>query len=113
MDILTDVLHRVRLNGTLLFHYELGCPWSLALPRFPDAVFHYLSRGSAIVALEDGPTLQMADGDFVLITRGEPARKHLADGLRQMSRVTGATSEMGHVQTKTAVVLWVRSSPNC
>jgi AraC-like DNA-binding protein len=72
MDILTHVLDRVRLNGTLLFHYELGCPWSLALPRFPDAVFHYLSRGSAIVALEDGRTLPMADGDFVLIARGEP-----------------------------------------
>jgi hypothetical protein len=31
-----------------------------------------ISAGSAIVALEDGPTLQMADGDFVLIARGEP-----------------------------------------
>ena len=50
MDILADVLDRVRLSGTLLFHYELGRPWSVALPRFPDAVFHYLSRGSAIVA---------------------------------------------------------------
>src|ERR1700724_462389 len=47
MDILTDVLDRVRLKGTLLFHYELSRPWSLALPQFPDAVFHYLSRGSA------------------------------------------------------------------
>jgi hypothetical protein len=26
MDFLTDVLDRVRLNGTLLFHYEFGCP---------------------------------------------------------------------------------------
>ena len=72
MDILTDVLDRVRLNGTLLFHYELGRPWSLALPQFPDAVFHYLSRGSANVALRDGPTIHMAAGDFVLIARGEP-----------------------------------------
>jgi len=72
VDILTDVLRRVRLNGTLLFHYELGCPWSLELPQFPDAVFHYLSRGSAIAAFEDGSTVQMADGDFVLISRGEP-----------------------------------------
>jgi hypothetical protein len=33
MDFLTDVLDRVRLNGTLLFQYEFGCPWSLALPQ--------------------------------------------------------------------------------
>jgi AraC-like DNA-binding protein len=72
MDILTDVLRRVRLNGTLLYHYELGCPWSVALPRFRDAVFHYLSRGSAILRLEDGSTLQLAEGDLVLVARGEP-----------------------------------------
>jgi AraC-like DNA-binding protein len=71
MDILTNVLNRVRLSGTLLFHYELGRPWSLALPEFPDAVFHYLSRGSAIVVLQDGRTFRMAGGDFVVITHGD------------------------------------------
>jgi hypothetical protein len=72
MDILTDVLDRVRMKGTVLFHSEFGHPWSVALPRSPDAIFHYLSRGSASIALEDGPTIQMAEGDFVLIVRGEP-----------------------------------------
>src|SRR5258708_40149890 len=69
VDILTDVLERVRLKGTLLFHYEFGRPWSVALPQSPDAIFHYLSRGSAGIALEDGPMIQMAEGDFVLIAR--------------------------------------------
>ena len=72
MDILTDVLDRVRLKGTVLFHYEFGSPWSVALPRSPDAIFHYLSRGSAGIALEDGPTIQMAEGDFILVVCGEP-----------------------------------------
>src|SRR5215468_5151082 len=72
MDILTDVLDRVRLSGTLLFHYELGCPWNLALPAFPDAVFHYLSRGSATLTLRQGQKVRMTEGDFVLVTRGEP-----------------------------------------
>jgi AraC-like DNA-binding protein len=72
MDILSDVLDQTRLGGTLLFHYELGRPWSVALPPVPDAIFHYLIRGSAIVALEDGQELRMTEGDFVLITRGEP-----------------------------------------
>jgi AraC-like DNA-binding protein len=71
MDILAEVLDRVRLGGTLLFHYELGHPWSLALPACPDAVFHYLSRGSATLALEQGQKLRMNGGDFVVITRGE------------------------------------------
>jgi len=72
MDILAEALDRVRLGGTLLFHYELGRPWSLALPAFPDAVFHYLSRGSATLALQQGRKLCMTEGDFVLVTRGEP-----------------------------------------
>jgi AraC-like DNA-binding protein len=72
MDILTDVLDRFRLKGTVLFHYEFGRPWSVALPRSPDAIFHYLSRGSASIALEDESTTQMAEGDFVLIVHGQP-----------------------------------------
>jgi len=72
VDILTDVLDRVRLKGTVLFHYEFGRPWTVALPRSPDAIFHYLSEGSASIALEDGPMIQMAEGDFVLVVRGEP-----------------------------------------
>ena len=74
MDILAEVLNRVRLGGTLLFHFELGDPWSLALPQRPYALFHYLSRGSAsaTLAFEQGRELRMSPGDFVVISRGEP-----------------------------------------
>jgi AraC-like DNA-binding protein len=72
MDILTQVLDRVRLGGTLLFHFELGHPWHLELPARPYALFHYLSQGSATLALEQGEEIQITGGDFVVITRGEP-----------------------------------------
>lgn len=72
MDILAEVLDRVRLGGTLLFHFELGHPWGLALPQRPHALFHYLSRGSATLVLEDGREVRMTAGDFVVISRGEP-----------------------------------------
>jgi AraC-like DNA-binding protein len=72
MDILAQVLDRVRLGGTLLFHFELGHPWNLALPERPYALFHYLSRGSATLALERGEELRLSEGDFVVVTRGEP-----------------------------------------
>ena len=70
MDILDEVLARVRLGGTLLYHYEMTTPWSVAVPAMPDAVFHYLSRGTALVTL-DGQELHIKEGDFVLVTRGE------------------------------------------
>ena len=72
MDILGQVLDRVRLGGTLLFHFELGHPWNVALPARPYALFHYLSRGSATLALEQGQELHLSEGDFVVVTRGEP-----------------------------------------
>lgn len=72
MDILAQVLDRVRLGGTLLFHFELGHPWHLELPARPYALFHYLSKGSATLALEQGQAIQMTEGDFVVVTRGEP-----------------------------------------
>jgi AraC-like DNA-binding protein len=72
MDVVAEVLDRVRFGGTLLFHFELGHPWSLGLPARPYALFHYLSRGSATLALERGRDLPMREGDFVVVTRGEP-----------------------------------------
>src|SRR6267142_3530840 len=65
MDILAQVLDRVRLGGSLLFHFELGHPWHLELPARPYALFHYLSQGSATLALGQGQEIQMTEGDFV------------------------------------------------
>ena len=42
------------------------------MPARPYALFHYLSRGSATLALEQGQEFRMTEGDFVVITRGEP-----------------------------------------
>jgi AraC-like DNA-binding protein len=72
VDILAAALARLRFSGTLLFHYELCRPWGLSLPQFPDAVFHYLSRGSATVALPGGPKRNLKAGDLIVLARGEP-----------------------------------------
>jgi AraC-like DNA-binding protein len=84
MDLLAQMLDRVRLGGTLLFHFELGHPWNLALPARPYALFHYLSRGSATLALEQRSELQMTEGDLVVVTRGDP---HLIYSDRQTTPV--------------------------
>jgi AraC-like DNA-binding protein len=72
MDILAEMLDRIRLGGSLLFHFEFGHPWNVALPERPYALFHYLSRGAATLELEQGGELRMTAGDLVVITRGEP-----------------------------------------
>lgn len=72
MDILADILNRVRLGGTLLYHFELGRPWGVTLPQRPYALFHYLGRGAATLTLDQGREFHMTAGDFVVISRGEP-----------------------------------------
>jgi len=72
MDILAQVLDRIRLSGTLLFHFELGHPWHIELPARPYALFHYLSQGSATLVVGQEQEIQMTGGDFVVVTRGEP-----------------------------------------
>lgn len=85
MDMLAQVLDRVRLGGTLLFHFELGHPWNLALPQRPYAMFHYLSSGSATLALGKGQELLMTAGDCVVISRGEPHKIYSDRGTRSFS----------------------------
>ena len=51
------------------------------MPARPYALFHYLSRGSATLALEQGRDLELTEGDFVVVTRGEP---HLIYSDRRM-----------------------------
>src|ERR1044072_576868 len=72
MDMLAQLLDRVRLGGTLLFHFEVGHPWHLEVSARPYAPFHYISRGSATLALEQQQDMQLTEGDLVVITRGEP-----------------------------------------
>src|ERR1700735_188032 len=101
MDILAEVLARVRLGGTLLFRFELGHPWSLALPERPYALFHYLCRGAATLVLEQGQKFSLTKGDFVVVTRGEPHliysdRRTKPLRLRDLDRSPGHLTSVRH-----------------
>ncbi|MBW7971254.1 AraC family transcriptional regulator [Bradyrhizobium sp. BR 10289] len=100
MDILAQVLDRIRLGGTLLYHFELGHPWHLELPARPYALFHYLSEGTATLALAQGPEIQMTAGDFVVITRGEPHVFYSDRGAEplQIKDIDRASSRFGVVR---------------
>ena len=93
MDILAQVLDRVRLGGTLLFHFELGHPWNLALPERPYALFHYLSRGSATLArvlFEDmTPAADTTPADPSSAVREEGAGRPTKRERRDIDRLLG------------------------
>lgn len=108
MDVLSEVLRVVRLQGALFYNAEFSSPWSVyaassyALARYfaaeaePVVVYHLLTEGRASVRLDDGSRLALEAGDIVMLPHGDrhvvengPACKtvddshHLADVLSQ------------------------------
>src|ERR1044071_7259058 len=71
MDVLSEVLRVVKLEGVLFFHGEFSEPWcvttrprTLAQYLSPDAgqviVYHFLTEGHAFAELPDGRRVEVA-----------------------------------------------------
>lgn len=77
MDVLSDILSLLKLQGTLYFTTEFRPPWGVRVPAFGNvARFHLTLRGRCWVAVEGGsegeapePVLLEA-GDLVLVPHG-------------------------------------------
>jgi len=84
MDVLSEVLRVVKLQGALFYNGEFSSPWSIratstqALARHfaPRAdhviVYHLLTEGRACVRLEDGQSVVLKAGDIVMLPHGDP-----------------------------------------
>jgi len=84
MDVLSEVLKVVKLQGALFYNGEFSSPWcviatsSRALARqfAPEAehviMFHLLTEGCAFVRLESGERETLNAGDLVMIPHGDP-----------------------------------------
>ena len=84
MDVLSEVLKVVRLQGALFYNGEFSSPWcvnassarALARQFAPGAehviMFHLLTEGRAFVRLESGEREDLAAGDLVTIPHGTP-----------------------------------------
>ena len=111
MDVISEVLRVVRLEGALFFNAEFSAPWCVSEPQStakirhlaPRAghliIYHFLTEGHAYARLQDGRREELTAGDIVIFPHGDPhflgngshARpvdslsafaKHLADGLK-------------------------------
>lgn len=84
MDVLSQVLQVVRLEGALFFNAEFSAPWCVSSPQStniaplvsPDArhliIYHYLIEGLAYARLKDGPREDLTAGDIVMFPHGDP-----------------------------------------
>jgi AraC-like DNA-binding protein len=73
MDVLTDVLNTLELNGWLSSRRELTPPWRYDFAATKDSMFHVLSSGGAYLQVEgETETIRLEDGDVVLFPMGHP-----------------------------------------
>ncbi len=83
MDVLSEVLKVVKLQGALFYNGEFSSPWSVratparALARYFASgaehviVYHLLTEGRASVSLENGDRVTLDAGDIVMIPHGD------------------------------------------
>jgi AraC-like DNA-binding protein len=84
MDVLSEVLKVVKLQGAMFYNGEFSSPWSVsaasshALARYFETgvehviVYHFLTEGRASVRLEDGEHISLTAGDIVMLPHGDP-----------------------------------------
>jgi len=83
MDVLSEVLRVVRLEGALFFNGEFSAPWCLSEPRStaiapyfsPEAghliLYHFLTEGHAYARLLEGGREELTAGDVVIFPHGD------------------------------------------
>jgi AraC-like DNA-binding protein len=85
MDVLSEVLKAVKLDGALFYNAEYSAPWCFQAPAssivapylFPEPkhviIFHLLTEGCGYAHVEgDGRPLRLSAGDIVIFPHGDP-----------------------------------------
>lgn len=72
MDLLSDILSRLQVEGTLYFRTSFTSPWSIRVPSFQNvARFHFAHKGSCFVRVENSSdAVLLEQGDLIIIPRG-------------------------------------------
>ena len=68
-DVIADVLHGLRVEGSCYCRTELSAPWGLDFERCPGVSFHFVAAGHCWFAL-DGRATRLDRGDLVVLPHG-------------------------------------------
>ncbi|MGR3322608.1 MAG: AraC family transcriptional regulator [Pseudooceanicola sp.] len=72
LDLLSDILTRLSLRGTLYFRTSFTEPWGVRVPAFRDvARFHFAHRGEVLVRVEgQSRAVHLSQGDLIIVPHG-------------------------------------------
>jgi AraC-like DNA-binding protein len=83
MDVLSEVLKAVKLQGAVFYHAEFSAPWSFYAPPSKTVachvasaashliIYHFLTSGRASARLVNGDRVALAAGDIVIFPHGD------------------------------------------
>jgi AraC-like DNA-binding protein len=82
MDVLSELLKVVKLQGALFYNGEFSSPWSLCSPASSVVaphlapaghviIYHLLTEGRALARLADGERITLNAGDVVIFPHGD------------------------------------------
>ena len=85
MDVLSEVLKAVRLDGALFYHGEFSAPWCFRSPASRTVapylssdsghviIFHLLTEGRGYAHIEgEGKPVPLNEGDIIIFPHGDP-----------------------------------------
>ena len=114
MDVLSDVLHTVRLTGALFFPMEVSSPWvdevpsaaeftAIVLPGAQHVVsYHIIRRGRCWAGLRGDDPVPLDAGDVLVIPHGDAYTMASAPGLRSTMSVDEVLQFFRHMATAAA-----------
>lgn len=72
LDLLSDVLARLKIQGTLYFRTSFSPPWGLEVPPYENvARFHFAHRGNCRVRISGTQeSVALEQGDLIIIPHG-------------------------------------------
>lgn len=102
MDILSDILMRLNLKGSLYFRTCFTSPWGVDVPAYQSvARFHYAHVGKCLVRVRGhDKVVTLNQGDLLIVPRGnahrlfcDPATEHDALPLDRVLELSGFSGE--------------------
>lgn len=84
MDVLSEILKVVKLEGAFYYNGEFSAPWGFRAPASCELaphfslgsshviIYHLLTEGSAIAGIDGSEAFQLDAGDIVIFPHGDP-----------------------------------------
>jgi AraC-like DNA-binding protein len=69
VDVIRDVLSRLRLSATVFAHVAYCGSWNLSTTGSRHCAFHLVARGTCWMHLQDRPAIRLAAGDLAMFPR--------------------------------------------